>query len=113
MICQFAFTLGLTLMVAAASVRYRDIPQILGHVLMFWFFLSPIVYPVTQVPEQFRIVLRLNPFVPFVVAYQNILLYNTVPSLKAWGEMVFGGACILLGGMLVLTHFRWSFAEEI
>ena len=68
MACQFAFTLGLTLLVSAASVHDRDIPQILGHLLTFWFFLSPIVYKSTQVPEQLRAVLSLNPFTPFVVA---------------------------------------------
>jgi len=113
MTCQFAFTLGLTFVVSAASVRYRDVPQILGHLLTFWFFLSPIVYPATQVPEQFHLVLSLNPFTPFVVAYQDVLFYNKLPTLGTFGEIIFVGPCVLLCGLLVLTHFRWSFAEEI
>jgi lipopolysaccharide transport system permease protein len=111
--CQFAFTLGLTFVVSAVSVRYRDVPQILGQLLTFWFFLSPIIYSVAQVPESFRAVVLFNPFAPFVVAYQHILLYNTLPSLGAWGQMLFIGAGALLCGVLVFNHFRWSFAEEI
>ncbi len=113
MVCQFAFTLGLTLVVSAASVHYRDIPQILGHLVTFWFFLSPILYPVTRVPEQFRVILSLNPFTPFVVAYQDVLLYSKIPSFGAFGEMIFAGVFALLGGLLIFTRFRWSFAEEI
>jgi len=113
MACQFVFTLGLTLLVAAASVHYRDIPQILGHLLTFWFFLSPIVYKSDQVPEQFRAVLALNPFTPFVVAYQDILLYNTSPAWTAFAGMLCASALALLSGVLVFIHFRWSFVEEI
>jgi len=113
MVCQFAFTLGLTLLVAAASVHYRDIPHILGHLLTFWFFLSPIVYTSTQVPEQFRPILSLNPFLPFIVAYQDILLYNTSPPWGGLVGMLCASALALLSGSLVFTHFRWSFVEEV
>jgi lipopolysaccharide transport system permease protein len=110
---QFAFTLGLSLIVSAASVRYRDIPHILGHFLTFWFFLSPIIYPTTQVPEAFRVILFCNPLAPFIVAYQNTLLYNSVPSPKAFGAMIVVGVVALGLGMLVFERFRWSFAEEV
>jgi len=113
MAAQFGLTLGLTLIVSAASVRYRDIPHILGHLLTFWFFLSPIIYPATQVPERFRPILSLNPFTPFVVAYQDTLLYNKLPSGAAFGAMIFVGAGALLLGVLVFDRFRWSFAEEV
>jgi lipopolysaccharide transport system permease protein len=110
---QYALTLGLTLVVSAASVRYRDIPQILGHMLTFWFFLSPIIYPATQVPERFRAFLSLNPLTPFVVAYQDALLYNEYPSWESIVAMLVIGGIALVVGVLVFDRFRWSFAEEI
>ena len=48
MTAQFALTLGLTLIISALCVRYRDIPPILGHVLMFLFFLTPNHLPCEQ-----------------------------------------------------------------
>jgi len=110
---QFCLTLGLTLMASAASVRYRDIPQIIGHLLTFWFFLSPIIYPASQVPERFRVFLSLNPFTSFVVAYQDILLYNTLPAGRVWQEMLVAGALAMLCGLFVFDRFRWSLAEEV
>jgi ABC-type polysaccharide/polyol phosphate export permease len=113
MAAQFALTLGLSLIVAGVSVRYRDIPQILGHFLTFWFFLSPILYPTTQVPEGYHFLLALNPLTPFVVAYQDVFLYNKLPSWEAIGAMLITDAIALMLGVLVFGRFRWSFAEEI
>jgi lipopolysaccharide transport system permease protein len=113
MAAQFALTLGLTLIISAVSVRYRDILPILGHVLMFWFFLTPIVYPVTSVPERFRTLLSLNPVTPFFVAYQEALLYNRLVSWETFGVMISLGGVALLVGVLVFERLRWSLAEEV
>jgi ABC-type polysaccharide/polyol phosphate export permease len=111
-VAQFVFTLGLTLIVAAASVRYRDIPHILAHLVTFWFFLCPILYPATQVPEHFRFLVSINPFSVFVVGYQAALLDNKV-LWSAMGEMILLSALALVLGMVVFGRFRWSFAEEV
>jgi lipopolysaccharide transport system permease protein len=113
MAAQFALTLGLTLIVSAVSVRYRDIPPILGHVLTFWFFLTPIIYPVTSVPERFRALLSLNPVTPFFVAYQEAFLYNRLVPWETFGVMVCVGAVALLIGVFVFERLRWSLAEEV
>jgi lipopolysaccharide transport system permease protein len=113
MTAQFALTLGLTLIISAISVRYRDIPPILGHVLTFWFFLTPIIYPVTSVPERFRALLAFNPATPFFVAYQEALLYNRLVSWETFGVMIGLGAVALLVGMLVFGRLRWSLVEEV
>jgi lipopolysaccharide transport system permease protein len=113
MTAQFALTLGLTLIVSATSVRYRDIPPILGHLFTFWFFLTPIIYPVTQAPERFRSLLFLNPVTPFCLAYQDALLYNRLASWEVFGAMIGVGALALFIGVLIFGWFRWSFAEEV
>jgi lipopolysaccharide transport system permease protein len=113
MAMQFALILGFTLIVSAVSVRYRDIPPILTHLLSFWFFLTPIIYPITQAPERFRALLLLNPVTPFSLAYQNTLLYNELPSGQGIAAMASIGAVALCLGVLVFRRFRWSFAEEV
>ena len=112
-VAQFALTFGLTLIVSAVSVRYRDVPPILGHVLSFWFFLTPIIYPASSVPERFRALLSLNPVTPFFVAYQEALLYNRLVSWEAFGAMICLGVVALLVGVLIFERLRWSLAEEV
>jgi ABC-type polysaccharide/polyol phosphate export permease len=113
MSAQLALTLGLTWSLSAVSVRYRDIPPILGHLLMFWFFLTPILYPLSSVPERFHTLLALNPLTPFFVAYQEALLYNRLVSWKAFAVMGGLGVVVLLVGMWVFERLRWSLAEEV
>jgi lipopolysaccharide transport system permease protein len=112
-VAQFSLTFGLTLIVSAVSVRYRDVPPILGHVLSFWFFLTPIIYPASSVPERFRALLSLNPVTPFFVAYQEALLYNRLVSWEAFGAMMCLGVVALLVGVLIFERLRWSLAEEV
>jgi len=113
MATQFALTLGLTLIVSAVSVRYRDIPPILGHLFTFWFFLTPIIYPVTGVPERFRVLLYFNPVTPFFVAYQEVLLYNRPVSWESFGVMGCVGGVALLVGVRIFERLRWSLVEEV
>jgi lipopolysaccharide transport system permease protein len=113
MATQFALTLGLTLIVSAVSVRYRDIPPILGHLLTFWFFLTPIIYPMTSVPERFRALLSFNPLTLFFVAYQEALLYNRLVSWETFGVMMGLGVVVLLVGVFVFERLRWSLVEEV
>jgi lipopolysaccharide transport system permease protein len=113
MAAQFALTLGLTLVISAASVRYRDIPPILGHVMSFWFFLTPIIYPMATVPVQLRAILSVNPVTPFFVAYQEALLYNRLIPWEMFGVMACVSAISLTVGVFVFGRLRWSLAEEI
>ena len=110
---QLVLTYGLTLIVAAVTVHYRDVAQLLTNFLTVWFFVSPVLYPAHLVPPEFAALLTLNPVAPLLMGYQNVLLHNSFPS---WGPVgvavgVAVGAIVL--GMLVFNHFRWTFAEEV
>lgn len=113
MAVQLGLTYGLTLMVAALTVRYRDLAQLLGNFVTLWFFLSPVIYPPNLVPPEFSALLTLNPMAPLLMGYQNILMYNTWPL---WGN-VGAVAVVALGtiilGTFVFNRFRWTFAEEV
>jgi lipopolysaccharide transport system permease protein len=80
---------------------------------MFWFFLTPIIYPLTSVPEPFRTFLFCNPVTRFFVAYQDALLYNKLVSWEAFGAMICLGVVILLVGVLIFERLRWSLAAEV
>lgn len=110
---QLVFTMGLVLLVSALTVRYRDLSQLLSNLLTLWFFLSPIIYPASQVPEAFRFTLALNPMAPLVVAYQDALFYNRPPSWEALGGAALVAAFVFLIGIQVFDWFKGSFAEEV
>src|SRR5512138_352492 len=73
---QVIFTSALALFLAALTVHFRDVRDILANLLTFWFFATPIIYPWYQPGlERFRWMLNLNPFTHLAIAYQEILFF--------------------------------------
>jgi lipopolysaccharide transport system permease protein len=71
---------GLGLVLGVFNVFIRDVGQVVPIVLQFWFWLTPIVYIPTVLPERYKYWLFLNPLIPLVNAYQNILVFGTQPK---------------------------------
>ena len=69
-----ALALGVGLALAATTVTYRDFRYVVPFMVQLWMFLSPVVYPVSLVPEQWRGLLSLNPMVGLIEAYRSALL---------------------------------------
>ncbi len=74
---QLLFTTALALGLAALTVHFRDIRDILTNVLMLWFFTTPIIYFYDQKEVQpFKWLFNLNPFTHLAISYQEILFFN-------------------------------------
>lgn len=110
---QLAFTLGLAFILAALNVFFSDVRHLLEIFLQIWFWLTPIIYPVSFVPERFQSLYRLNPAVLFVESYRNSLLYNEGLSLLNLLSLFLLGIVFLLLGQLIFSSYNRKFAEEI
>ena len=102
---QMMLSMGLGLLLGTLHVFFRDVGQFVSILLQFWFWLTPIVYPLQIVPERFAAWLALNPMQPLMAAYQDIFLARAAPdysSLHAtlWLAIVL----LLLGAWLFLRH---------
>jgi ABC-type polysaccharide/polyol phosphate export permease len=114
-IVQLVFTCGLALFLAALTVHYRDIRDLLSNLLMFWFFATPIIYP-WQDPNvsRFKWLFDLNPFTHLAVSYQEILFfYGPVGHAKWLVALGVASIGIFLGGYWFFDRLRDSFAEAV
>lgn len=84
LLIQLLMTLGLSLILSITNVFFRDISQAIGVILQFWFWATPIVYPMSILPDAMRDNLWLNPMAPLVAAYQNILVMGQMP---VWSDL--------------------------
>ena len=118
---QLLLTLGLALIVSALTVHFRDIKDILANLLTFWFFATPIIYPMlpgtgplADAPSYARTLLNLNPFTHLAISYQEILFYPGAYGHWKW-LLALGAASVLLflAGYFVFDRLRDSFAEEV
>lgn len=110
---QFVFTVGLGLVVATANVFFRDVEQLLGVGLLAWFYLTPIVYPLTMVPARFQALMALNPLAGLMGSYQQVLLEGVAPPAAGLLYALAVGLVLLAGGYALFLSRRYDFAEVI
>ena len=98
------FAVGLGLLGATINVYYRDVEQFTGVLTQFWFWFTPIIYPMEIVPANLRFIFEWNPLLPLVVAMQDIFLRHSPPS---WNSLLYpltmAGVFLSLGAV---TYFR-------
>ncbi|MFN7978586.1 MAG: ABC transporter permease [Vicinamibacterales bacterium] len=111
---QFLFTTGIALLLAALTVHFRDIKDILSNMLTLWFFSTPIIYSMQMAPEAYRKVLNLNPMTHLAISYQEVLFH--VGPHGHWKWLLAMGAvstAVFLAGYFIFDRLRDSFAEEV
>ncbi len=113
MVIEFIFTLGVSLVVSAVNVYFRDVEHIYGILIMAWFYLTPIVYPLNFVPVKYLNYLFLNPMVTLMEAYRDILYYGIFPYFPGLGMFTLMSIGILVFGYLVFIRLSRGFAEQI
>ena len=113
-VVQLLLTMGFALILAALTVHFRDLKDILANLLTFWFFATPIIYPMSQAPAVARNFLNLNPFTHLAVSYQEILFYPGPFGHWKWlVALGFGSLGLFLFGYFVFDRLRDSVAEEV
>ncbi|MCX6567144.1 MAG: ABC transporter permease [Candidatus Aminicenantes bacterium] len=115
MLVQYLFTLGFALLLSALTVHFRDIKDILGNLLTFWFFSTPIVYSLGALPESsmLRKVLNFNPMTHIIAGYHDCLFFGRMPDWTKLGVTLAVSVVLFLIGYAVFDRLRDSFPEEV
>ena len=105
LIIQVVFSIGLGITLGVLNVFFRDVGQLFGVILQFWFWLTPIVYPANILPEKVQQFMAFNPMSAIISAYQNIMVYGQVPSwMSLWPTALLGVVLCLWGLRLFQKH---------
>lgn len=111
---QVLLTAGLGYLVAGLTVFLRDIPQTLGVILNFWFYITPIIYPASAIPEEWRgWVFWLNPMTAIAEVYRDLVL---VGEVQHWGEWIVAtvvSVVVCSAGLWVYRRLRPAFADVL
>ena len=114
LVIQVLFTLGAAYLVSAINVAFRDLQHIVSNVITLWFFLTPVLYEISAIPERFRkLILWFNPMASLIASYQAIFYHHQLPALK---PLVYVGAISMLllwVASQVFQHRREEFAELV
>ena len=111
LVIQIAFSIGLGISLGVLNVFFRDVGQFFGIFMQFWFWLTPIVYPASIVPEAVRGILhRCNPMAPIIAAYQNVFVAGRWPD---WPTLVMPAIVAALLCLFGLRLFRRRVGEMV
>lgn len=107
------FTIALTWIFASLGVFLRDLSQFLGIAVTVLMFMSPIFYPLSSIPENYRVYLMLNPITPAVEMVRSVLYFGEVPDpiiYMAYMAVSFLLACV---GFFWFQKTRKGFADVL
>jgi len=117
---QFFLVVGMTLLVSALNVLFRDLQHLITIVMMVWFFGTPIIYPLSMVPERFQPFIKfINPMTIYAAYYRNIFYYVKYPDGAGFPSVLETVAAvgitllIFFIGYFVFKKLEPRFAEEI
>ena len=120
---QTIFTLGIGFFLATANVFYRDTQQVMDVVMLAWFFMTPIIYPLDILPRNYelfgitldvwRLAYILNPMASLIASYRVILVDGAPPALDFLARTALTAGVTLIIGWLIFNRYSWRFAEEL
>lgn len=98
------------LLLGVLNVFMRDIGQVIPVILQAMFWMTPVVYSITILPEAYRGVFKLNPLYPLISSYQNVLVFGTEPDWVGLGVLAAGS---LVMTVVALVAFRKAAPEMV
>jgi lipopolysaccharide transport system permease protein len=107
------FTLGLSWFISSLNVFIRDISQVLGVILTFWFWFTPIFYLGTRIPARYSFIARLNPLAHVVTGYRDCLLRMKMPNLQALAWFAIASVIVFVAGGLFFRHIKREFVDVL
>ncbi len=111
---QLVFTLALSYLISAINVGFRDTQHIVNNLLTLWFFVSPVLYPSTTIPEKYRDLMVLgNPMAVVVTAYQAIFYDHRLPDAGPLLAVAALSLLLLAAASAIFERRREEFAELV
>ncbi len=113
MVLQFLLILGFSYLVASTNVLFRDTQHLLAVILRLFFFLTPIFYEASMLPDRYGSLYRINPMVAVVEAYRAILMGDRPLN---WGSLLWPALlaifmCVM--GYAIFRRVNYRFVEEL
>ena len=110
---QLVFIAGICMMCAALDVYYRDVRYIVESGLTVFFWLSPVLYPISYVPEKFLNIYLLNPMAGLITCYRDIILEGKLPDLFIIQRALIAAIAFFVLGAVIFWRCERNFSDLI
>lgn len=109
MIYAFIFSFGLGLVLVTLNVFFRDTSHLWGVWITAWMYLTPIIYPMSILPEWMNVIVKLNPLYYYVEYFRDVMIYGSVPGVTENLVCIFFSGIMLVIGLVVFKRKQDKF----
>jgi lipopolysaccharide transport system permease protein len=113
LLLAFVTALGVGLFFSAMNVRYRDVPYALPFLVQLWFWLSPVAYAITELPDKYEWIFALNPMTGVINGFRWSLLGTPAPPPAQLTLSVVASLVFFVGGLAFFRRSEPRFADTI
>jgi lipopolysaccharide transport system permease protein len=113
LLLQTLFAASLGVIIGILNVFFRDVGQLLGVTLQFWFWFTPIVYPISILPHWAAQLIALNPLAALMNGYQNIFVFQTWPDWPALGLLMAYSVAATLAAIALYRRRAGEMVDEL
>ena len=106
-------SVGMGLIISAATAKYRDLRFAMGFLVQLWMYLTPVVYPLSVVPDKFKIFILINPMTAVVESFRGAFLGES--SLPPEGLLlsIIIAILVFIGGIIVFSRVEKTFMDTV
>jgi len=112
LIPTFLMVYGFSLLVASMNIFFRDFQYIISLIMTLLFYLTPVFYDISFVPEEYRGFVLINPFTPLITNWRELFMHNHI-DLTNYALSFFYSLIVLTLGFIVYKKLQVRFAEVI
>ena len=105
--------LAVSLWLSTLNVRYRDVRHTIPFLMQLWMYASPIAYPVSLIPDRWRMLYSLNPMMGVIEGFRWALLGKQSPDFRVMAVSTAIILALLLGGLVYFRRMEHTFADVI
>lgn len=113
LLVHVVFAVGLGMNIGVLNVFFRDVGQFFGIVLQFWFWLTPIVYPLSTLPDWAQKLIMWNPMTLIILAYQGILVRGELPHWQQLAPVFIVGLLLCAVGLQLFRKRAGEMVDEL
>lgn len=113
LLIQILFAVGLGIILGVLNVFFRDIGQLFGIVLQFWFWFTPIVYTLSTLPAAIQPLIKFNPMASLIMAYQDIFVSGLWPDWSSLWPVALVSVVLCFLGMQLFRRRSGEMVDEL
>jgi lipopolysaccharide transport system permease protein len=106
-------SVGMGLIISAATAKYRDLTFAMGFLVQLWMYLTPVVYPLSEVPDKYKIFILINPMTAVVESFRGAFLGASSITPQGLLLSIILTILFFIGGIIVFSRVEKTFMDTV